>query len=143
MNKADRDISNEQLVEWFSKQTVFHTDPAIYSDENIPLGGAKTIRDAGVRITTIYWDQRGGETSDYRILYRAKTLGCILLTYDADFSEIDQHLRGIGKLSHAGILLIESKSLTQDEDQLAQAIIRLAQKYEGFPEWLVNQVYKL
>lgn len=143
MNRADREITDEQLIEWFGKPIVYQKDVAYYHDENISKSVTSLLRSEGVRATSIYEHGQLGEVSDIRILAKAHALGCILVTLDQDFEEIDERIKHLDDLHHPGVLLVTSKVLKQDIDQLVYALHRLAQKYEGFPNWLTNQVYTI
>jgi predicted nuclease of predicted toxin-antitoxin system len=143
MNQADREISGEQLIEWFSGPIKYRRDIAFYTDENIALNVARDLREESVTTITAYSDHQIGEDQDTQILRRARELGCILVKTDADFDEINGRLEALGGLKHPGILLVKSKVLKTDAVQLAQRLIRFAQKYEAIPDWLENQIYTI
>jgi predicted nuclease of predicted toxin-antitoxin system len=143
MNQADRDITDEQLIEWFSGEIKYRQSVAYYHDENIPVDAIANLYDLGVTSTSVYDQQQDGEQSDFRVLRKARSLGCILVTIDKDYREIHRRLMTLKNVSHSGILFVKNEMLAQDAELLSQALYRLSQKFEEYPDWLQNQFYQI
>jgi predicted nuclease of predicted toxin-antitoxin system len=140
MNPADRAITDAELITMFSGDIPDTT--GYYLDANIDQQVAELLRQSTIRLTDAYDQQQAAERSDIRVLARARQIGCIMVTKDLDFVEIDSRIGAIDELSHLGVLLVTS-TLKYDPVQCAAALRRIAEKYEGWPDLLRNQVFTI
>jgi len=140
MNPVDRAITDAELIAMFSGNLL--DTAGYYLDANIDQHVAEVLRESNIRLTDAYEQEQGDEVSDIRLLAKARQLGCIMVTQDLDFREIDSRIRSIGGLSHTGILLVTS-TLKYDAVQCAAALRRIAEKYEGWPDLFRNQVFTI
>jgi hypothetical protein len=56
---------------------------------------------------------------------------------------IHERIMGLEGLTHAGLFVVTSFALRRYPMQLADRLIRIAEKYEGWPSILRNQVMEL
>jgi hypothetical protein len=143
VNPSDEAITIEQLKALFSGQIRATDAVDFYMDGNIDQRAVAVIEAEGIFVTDVYREGQANEESDILILAKARTMGCILVTLDRDFREIDERIRGVGGLTHTGILFVKSDTLKADPVQLAGALIRIAQKYEGSTQLLHSQLFRL
>jgi hypothetical protein len=140
MNAEDKAITDAQLAQMFTGDIPYGVDVMFYLDENISQEIAESLQARGVLVTDVYAEGQVSERVDTLVLARAREMGCILVSADRDFEEICQRITGIGGLSHAGVIMV-SGSLLHSSEALTARLARLTEKFEGFPDWLRNQVY--
>lgn len=140
MNETDLALPDEELRRLFSAPPKQRLVVGFYLDGNISQIVTDHLRDASIKFTDVYLDDRADEPSDFRLLARAATLGLVMVTQDRDFRELETRLHTLQGLRHAGIILVKSRTLKGDEGQLAQLLIRLTSKYEGWGYPWQNQI---
>jgi hypothetical protein len=143
MNPADKEIPNSKLVELFSGEIVYQEAVAYYLDVNISLDLVELLREKGIRVTTAYIEEQHTEKADTYLLARSRELCCVMVTYDKGFVAIHERIIGLEGLAHAGLFVVTSSALREYPSQLAARLIRMAEKYEGWPDLLHGQLIRL
>jgi hypothetical protein len=141
LNPADQAITDDELREMFSGDIPYRAGLRFYADESVDQRVIIRLRAAGVTITDVYIEAQDGEKADTRLLAKARELGAVMLTGDQGFEIISDRITDL-KLSHAGIVLI-TRPLLQNPNELISRIIRLDTKFEGYPSWVRNQVFRI
>jgi predicted nuclease of predicted toxin-antitoxin system len=143
VNPSDEAITIEELRTLFADPIRVTDAVDFYMDGNIDQRAVRVIEAEGVFVTDVYREGQSNEATDTFILAKARVMGCIVVTLDRDFREIHERIRAVDGLTHAGILFIKSDTLKADPIQLAGALIRIAQKYEGSTQLLHSQLFRL
>lgn len=143
MNDADKRITDKDLRLMFGGAIPRTDTVRFYLDANVFYALTDLLRDAGLSASSVYMMGIQEEKADTVVLYVAREMGALLVTFDEDLREIDTRIRAIEGLRHAGIILVTSDSLKSDIDQLSAVLVRLAQKYEGSSDLLWNTIFPL
>jgi predicted nuclease of predicted toxin-antitoxin system len=143
MNPADKEIPDSELRKLFGDEIAYHETVAYYLDENLPVDIAALLREKGIRVTTAYDEDQAGEEADTYLLARARALTCVMVTYDWDLEDIHRRIKGLKGLTHAGLIIVKRRGNRDYSAQLVARLCRMADKYEGWADWLHGQLIYL
>src|SRR5688572_12444625 len=143
MNNADAAITDAELANLFSGPIPYDECPGFYIDESIDVLICEMLGAEGVRATNVFEQQQVGEPSDLRLLANARATGSIFITAESRFKALHQHSMSHEGLTHPGIVLVRTAQVRQPRGRLAALLIRLADRFDGFPDGLENELYSL
>jgi predicted nuclease of predicted toxin-antitoxin system len=142
MNPDDRSITDEELSELFSGDIKYPGEICFYLDENADQHLRSLWRE-GIGIITVQQQDQKTETSDIKILLRARELGCILITQDKHFKKIHERLAAIEKTRHTGIILLRIFPPRRPLYEVIVILIELAKATQYRPDILQNKLIQV
>lgn len=105
-------------------------------DENLPVGCALILRDAGFEADTVFDERLVGPAADSEIATRSRAENRVLVTLDLDFSNI----RAYSPSQYAGIIVLRPKR--QDKRivlmLMSRLVLTLANRTPAGELWIVE-----
>lgn len=143
MNASDRAIPIEELQQLFGGSIPYRRALGFYLDESIDVLVVEQLRAEAIPATNVFEHMQLGESSDLRVLAKARELGRVLVTGSARFEAIHEHLTSFDGLTHAGIVMVRSRAVRAPRGHLAALLSRLADRFDGFPDGLEGLLFRL
>lgn len=143
MNDTDRALSIETLHQLFGGAIPYGRALGFYLDESIDVLVADQLRAEAIPAANVFECDQCGEPSDLRVLAKAREQGRILVTSTARFESVHEHVISFDALTHAGIVLVRSRTVRAPRGHLAALLSRLADRFEGFPDGLEGMLFRL
>lgn len=137
MNKADHELSPDELRRLFSTHIPERQTIGYYFDENVAVTAKPIIEGEQIQVSTVYEMGQSGKPADTRVLAKGTSLGLVTVALDAGFVQVSERIVEMD-LDHAGVILVASTTNKLNPKALANTLIRLAAKME--PWMLYNRV---
>lgn len=100
----------KEIISLFGGSLLLGAKIQLFLDENIDQDIVDPLRLYGITVVTTEEAGMKGERNDVLQLAKATELGCVLLTHDRDFIEINEAVNDLWLIegtTHAGIIYIE------------------------------------
>ena len=132
-------MNREKIIKAFTGPIPLQSRIGFYLDENIDQRIVDKLTDLGVYVRTVEQEDQKSEQDDYRLLTRARELGCVLVTQDNDFHGINKHINQLWLTegtSHAGIVFFEGE---WPVGRIIDALVDIREKWK--PEQMISVLW--
>jgi len=143
MNEVDQQLSNDpdRLLEMFQASIGYQEHLCFLLDANADHNIARKLIDKEIDVTTAQLEGIADLKSDFEVLRYATDRGCVLITRDRDFKEINDILSQIEGALHAGIIFAKTNTARRDPALTVNFILKCVA--EGRPDMFENKLVPL